>query len=197
MKLLTQTQEQQILGAIRPKEPFGARDRALLVLDLHTGLRSCELCGLNVEHVATRSGARSWLDLPSAIAKGKHSRCVPLNETARAAIDTILRFNADHGFSVAPGAPLLVARDHRRLSTRQLRGLMQRYRERAELDIQASPHTLRHSCASRLASSGVNLRVVQKIMGHARLATVEIYTHATAEEMEEAVSRLDRRQAQA
>ena len=191
MKLLTQVQQRQLLGAIRPQEPFGARDRALLVLDLHTGLRSCELCGLNVENVATRSGARSWLDLPSHIAKGKNNRCVPLNETAQAAILTILRFNAAHGFSVEPGAPLLVARDHRRLSNRQLRGLMQRYRERVDLDIQASPHTLRHSWASRLASLGVSLRVIQKGLGHVRLETVEVYTHTTAEEMEEAVRRLD------
>lgn len=192
MKLLTKAQENQLLGAIRPREPFGVRDRALVILDLHTGLRSCELCGLNVENVAMDEVTpRSWLDLPGRIAKGKNNRCVPLNETAQSAILEILRFNKARGFSVAPGAPLLVTREHKRLPTRSLRDLMQRYRERANLDIKASPHTLRHTNASRLASAGVNLRVIQQNLGHIKLETVELYVHATAEEREDAVRRLD------
>ena len=190
MRIPTPDQARQLLGAIRPREPFGARDFALIVLDMHTGLRAAELCGLNVGHVASSQGPREWLDLPAAIAKGKRGRQIPLNETARKAIAQILRYNAQHGFSVHPDAPLLVTKDHKRLPTRSLRDRIQRYRERVELDLKVSPHSLRHSLASRLASSCGNLRVVQKVLGHVRLNTVEIYTHTDAEEMQQAMDRL-------
>lgn len=190
MKIPTPAQARLLLGAIRPNEPFGARDFALIVLDLHTGLRAAELCGLDVAHVASQHGPREWLDLPAAIAKGGVGRRIPLNETARKAICQLLRYNSRHGFSVAPGAPLLVTRDHQRLSTRSLRDRIQRYRERVDLDIRISPHSFRHSLASRLARSCGNLRVVQQVLGHERLNTVEIYTHTDPQEMEDAMNQL-------
>ena len=190
MKNLTQDQAARLLGGIRPREPFGQRDRALILLALHTGLRSMELCGLDVGHVYTGQQAREWLDLPGAIAKGGKGRLVPLNSVARQAVVELVEFNRRHGFSVAPGEPLLVTRDHRRLPTRAFRALMQRYRERVQLDVRASPHTLRHTMATRLAEEAGNLRVVQRVLGHSRLNTVEMYTHTTPEEMAQALERL-------
>lgn len=190
MKSLTQDQVSRLLDSIREREPFGRRDRALIQLALHTGLRSLKLCGLDVGHVYNGRQPREWLDLPGAIAKGGKGRMVPLNTVARQAVAELVDFNRCHGFSVAAGAPLLVTRDHRRLPTRSLRARIQRYRERAQLDIQASPHTLRHTMATDLASKAGNLRVVQRVLGHAHLNTVEVYTHTTPEEMARAMERL-------
>jgi site-specific recombinase XerD len=190
MKIAKRDEIEILLAGIRPREPFGARNQALLRLALATGLRSCELCGLDIGDVWMQR-PRSWLVVRSVIAKGGHSRSVPLNSRAQMAISDIIKFNQKHGFSVAPEAPLLVTRQHTRLPTRTLRDLMQRYRERVGLDQQISPHVLRHTVASRLANNQANIRVVQEILGHKRLATTEVYLHTTPEELSEAMELLD------
>jgi site-specific recombinase XerD len=102
----------------------------------------------------------------------------------------LLAFNARRGFSVAPEAPLFVNRYYRRMSVRAVQHLVADLRTAAGLDVPATPHSLRHSFASRLAERCGNLRVVQQALGHKRLGTVEIYTHPTREELEAALARL-------
>ena len=187
MRILLPSQEQQLLSAIRPGEPFGPRDRALIVLALHTGLRSHELCGLNVGHVMTWDGfPRQWVEV---VGKGGHQRQVPLNAAARQAVVDLVHFNRSRGFAVAGESPLLVTRAHRRLPTRSLRDLIQRYRERADLDIRCSPHTFRHTMASRLATCA-SLPVVQAALGHKRLSSTQVYTHTTPAQLAAGVERL-------
>ena len=176
MRILLPSQEQRLLSVIRPNEPFGARDRALIVLALHTGLRSHELVALDVGHVMTWDGfPRQWVEVAG---KGGHQRQVPLNAAARQAVVDLVHFNRSRGFAVAGESPLLVTRCHRRLPTRSLRDLIQRYRERADLDVRCSPHTFRHSFASRLASCAP-LPVVQAALGHKRLSSTQVYAHVT------------------
>ena len=187
MRILTPSTVDQLLAAIPQRSPFGARDRALIVFDLHTGLRSCELVALNVGHVLTRDGApREWLEV---IGKGGYHRQVPLNSVARQAILDLVAFNRMRGFTVAPDSPLLVTRCHRRLPTRSLRDILQRHRERADLDVRCSPHSLRHSFASRLAAVAP-LPVVQVALGHARLSSTQVYTHTTPAQLAAGVERL-------
>ena len=100
-----------------------------------------------------------------------------------------MAFNRLRGFSVAGESPLLVTRCHRRLPTRSLRDLIQRYRERADLDVRCSPHTFRHSFASRLAACAP-LPVVQAALGHARLSSTQIYSHVTPAQLAAGVARL-------
>jgi len=73
MKVADRNEMEILLGGIRPREPFGARDHALLRLALATALRSCELCGLNVNDVWSCGKAKSWLLVRSQIAKGGHA----------------------------------------------------------------------------------------------------------------------------
>ena len=176
MRILSPATVDQLLASIPERSPFGARDRALIIFDLHTGLRSHELVALNVGHVLTRDGSpREWLEV---IDKGGFHRQVPLNAAARQAILDLVQFNQSRGFSVAPESPLLVTRCHRRLPTRSLRDIIQRHREWADLDVRCSPHTLRHTFASRLAACAP-LPVVQVALGHARLSSTQVYTHTT------------------
>ena len=187
MKILLPNQEQQLCGAIRPREPFGERDRALIELALHTGLRAHGLCNLDVGQVLTQQAQpRQWLEL---VGKGQHTRTIPLNPKAQQAILDLVDFNRSHGFSIATDAPLLITRDHKRLPTRTLRDRIQRYRERADLDIQPSPHTFRHTMASRLAQVAP-LPVVQTVLGHKRLTSTQIYTHTTPEQLTQWMHRL-------
>ena len=187
MRILSPATVDQLLASIPERSPFGARDKALIVLDLHTGLRSHELVALNVGHVLTREGSpREWLEV---IGKGGFHRQVPLNSAARQAILDLVQFNRSRGFSVAPESPLLVTRCHRRLPTRSLRDIIQRHRERADLDVRCSPHTLRHTFASRLAACAP-LPVVSTALGHKRLSSTQVYTHTTPAQLAAGVARL-------
>lgn len=190
-RILNPEELQALFRAANPRSPFGDRDLAMLILALHTGLRVSELVGLDVSHVAGARGVRHTLELPARLAKGERGRLLPLNRVAREAISDLLDFNQRRGFSVDPGAPLLVNRKHQRLSTRYVQRLMEDLRGRADLDVHATPHTLRHTFASQVARRHGNLRAVQALLGHRRLATVEIYTHVDREELAQAVASLE------
>ena len=187
MRILLPVLERQLLSVIRPGEPFGSRDHALIRFAVHTGLRSAELCALNVGDVLTRDGfARQWVDI---VGKGGLHRQVPVNSAAGRAVVDLVAFNRARGFSVAEVAPLLVTRCHKQLPTRSLRDIIQKYRERADLDVKCSPHTFRHTFASRLAGCA-SLPVVQAALGHRRLSSTQVYSHVTAAQLADGVERL-------
>jgi len=102
MKVLHPTEMRQLVAAVDMTDPFGPRDRALLVFAFHTGLRVSELVGLNVCNVAVNGVPRQALHVPSSLGKGGRERTIPLNETARAAVAAILALNRRRGLSVAP-----------------------------------------------------------------------------------------------
>jgi len=163
--------------------PFGRRDYLLILFLYQTGLRVGECSGLVVHHVYSGGQAREWLHLPAPICKGPRGRVVPLNATARACVEKLIQFNRDRRFSVAPAAPLFQHRKHGPLSIRSIQKLIKRYREIADLDLRATPHTLRHSFASQLLASGGSLVSAQKILDHRRIASTQIYSHASLEQM--------------
>lgn len=187
MHILLPSQEQQLLAAVDPNEPFGPRDRSLIRFTIHTGLRSHELCSLNVDHVLTRDGLpREWVDL---VGKGNCRRRVPLNAVARQCVLDIVQFNRSRGFAVTGESPLLMTRFHKRLPTRSLRDRIQTYRERADLDVKCSPHWFRHTMASRLASRA-SLPVVKSALGHKWLSSTQVYAQVTPAELVAGMDRL-------
>jgi integrase/recombinase XerD len=139
MRILTTDQVRRLLAVISPKTAFGYRDRAMLILALHTGLRVSALSGLPVAHVSHKGQPHQWLPVDRELGKGRKERQVPLNEFAQKAVLAILAFNAKRGFSVEPAAPLLVNRQHEHLNVRAIQRLVQQYREMAGLDIAATP----------------------------------------------------------
>lgn len=100
---------------------------------------------------------------------------VPLNATARACVEKMLKFNRSRGFSTASEAPLFQNRKHRVLSIRSVQKLIEEYRKKADLDVKATPHTLRHTNATALQNAGVPTRVIQQGLGHRHLSTTERY----------------------
>ena len=194
MKTLTLTQQdiRRLLAAIRPGAPFAGRDHNMLTLVLHTGLRVGELSGLEVQDVAWQDQPRHTLSLRAEIAKGSKARVIPLNQTARAALFGLLKFNQSRGFSVAPDAPLLQNRFHRRLSVRDIQRLVQSLRQVAGLDTDSpTPHTLRHVFATSCLQKGAKLPALQRILGHSRLTSSQVYLHPSADDLAEAVQLLD------
>ncbi len=197
MRILSQPQEDQLLGVVNPRSPFGYRDEAMIRFTLQTGLRVSELVGLTVFHVCCRQPqgphrmVRHSLEL-GELAKGGRNRTVPLTAEARQAVAQILAFNKARGFSVAPEAPLFPNRKHQAMSARAAQRMLAGYRERAELDVKATPHTLRHTMASRMIDHDVPTHRVQIALGHRRLSSTQRYLHSSPEQLAAAMARISR-----
>lgn len=186
---LSPSQIRQLLGAVNVRSPFGRRDYLLILFLYQTGLRIGECSGLRVHHVFSQGQAREWLHLPAEICKGPRSRAIPLNATARACVEKQIEFNQQRGFSIEPAAPLFQHRKHGPLSIRSIQKLLERYRDLADLDLRATPHTLRHSFASNMLGSGGSLTSVQKILGHRRIASTQVYAHAGLAQLQKDAAR--------
>lgn len=163
----------QLVGAPQPYDPFWKRDRALLELLYATGCRVSEVSALPLRDL--------HLDERHCLVQGKGSkqRLVPLGEAALAAIREYLKEERPQLAAAAKSPPpwLLLSRRGKRLRREAIWELIKRYVARVGGPGSASPHTLRHSFATHLLSGGADLRQVQELLGHASIATTQIYTH--------------------
>jgi integrase/recombinase XerC len=154
----------------------GLRDRALLELLYSSGLRVSEAAGLDLAGVDRRAGEARVLG------KGRKTRVVPVGRKAVAALDAYLPERATRA---AEGeSALFITRRGRRMAVRTMQE-----RVRALSGGAASPHTLRHSCASHLLESSGDLRAVQELLGHANLSTTQVYTHLDVQHLAAAYDR--------
>jgi len=155
---------------------LAVRDAAVLEILYGAGLRISELCGLGPSDVDLRGG------LVTVLGKRSKIRRVPLGEAAIAAIRAYL----DRGrtFLTGPASPpdaLFLNRRGKRLTPRDARRILER---RLLTDGRAiSPHTLRHAYATHLLEGGADLRAVQELLGHADVATTQLYTHLTKDRL--------------
>jgi len=155
------------------------RDRAILELMYACGLRASEATGLDVGDVDLEEG------LLRARGKGRKERLVPVG---RRAVDAVARYLRDaRGRLVGGGseAALFVNARGGRLSRQGLYKIVQRHARSAGLDGKMSPHTLRHSFATHLLAGGCDLRTLQEMLGHADIATTQMYTHLSAQRLQE------------
>jgi integrase/recombinase XerD len=179
-KAITIDQMASVLAATDGDELQQLRDKALLELLYATGARISEAVALNVDDViAAEPGEVSVIRL---FGKGNKQRIVPVGSYARAAIDAYL-VRARPTFSSrgkATPALFLGARGQR-VSRQNAWLIIRAAAERAELGIEISPHTFRHSFATHLLAGGADVRVVQELLGHSSVATTQIYTLVTAD----------------
>ena len=177
--VLTVEEVESVLQRVAAAGPLGQRDLALLELLYGCGLRASELIGLREGDVDLEGG------LVRCLGKGGKERIVPMG---RPAAEALRRYAHDGRrqllrgrrreqlFLNARGAPL----------TRQgLDYLLRRYVSKAGLQKHVSAHTFRHSFATHLLRGGADLRSVQEMLGHANVATTQIYTHVTVEHLRE------------
>lgn len=172
-EVMSPTQVDQLLGAPRRSDGLWMRDRALLELLYATGCRVSELSNLALRdlHLAERYCI--------CRGKGDKQRIVPLGRRAVEAVERYLR--EERGKlagqrSPAPGWVLLSTRGDR-LRRERIWELLKRYAARVGASPEVSPHSLRHSFATHLLAGGADLRQVQELLGHASIATTQIYTH--------------------
>ncbi|WP_206446331.1 tyrosine recombinase [Agrococcus sp. KRD186] len=158
-------------------DPARLRDRALLELLYATGARISELIALDVDDVA----AIAEHGLLRVTGKGTKQRLVPVGSYARAATDAWLVRGRAAFAAKGRGTPaLLLGARGGRLSRQAAWEIIQRVAEEAGVT-GVSPHTFRHSFATHLLEGGADVRVVQELLGHASVATTQIYTHVTAD----------------
>ena len=179
-KALPLAQVEAILEAAGGDDVQSLRDRALLELLYATGARVSEAVGLNVDDVLGLGDEEG--DLVRLLGKGNKQRIVPLGSYARAAIDAYL-VRARPLLSVRGAAtPALFLGLRGARVSRQNAWLIIRARaEQAGLEVEVSPHSLRHSFATHLLAGGADVRVVQELLGHSSVATTQIYTQVTAD----------------
>jgi integrase/recombinase XerD len=174
-KAISIEQMASVLEAARGETPQALRDTALLELLYATGARISEAVDLNVDDVIDG-------DVVRLFGKGGKQRIVPLGSYARAAIDAYL-VRARPVFSArATSTPaLFLGARGQRVSRQNAWLILRAVAERANLGIEISPHTFRHSFATHLLAGGADVRVVQELLGHSSVATTQIYTLVTAD----------------
>jgi len=171
----------RLLEAPPAGKPMGLRDRAILETIYSAGLRVSELVGINDSDLDLSDG------LVRIRGKGRRERLSPLGTFALQAVQRWLRVRQlANGARPSPQAPVFVSRLGRRLTTRSVARMLEKYLKITGLDLRTTPHTLRHSFATHLLDRGADIRSVQELLGHKSLVTTQIYTHVSTASLREA-----------
>jgi site-specific recombinase XerD len=171
----------RLLDTVPLDNESGLRDRAILELLFSSGLRVSELVNLNRGHVNTKR--REFM----VRGKGQKDRPVFISKAAAERVDDYLATRIDN----LPPLFLSYSRnnvanqtgDYRRLTARSIQRMITKYARLAGITKHVSPHTMRHSFATDLLMNGADLRSVQSMLGHANIATTQVYTHVTDEHL--------------
>jgi integrase/recombinase XerD len=182
-KALSEDEVTRLIEAVGGHEPRDRRDRALLEVLYGTGMRISEAVGLSLGDLALDEGVLR------AFGKGAKERVVPIGRLARAALVDYLgpggrpelvpprwarRGDAEAVFLNTRGG---------RLSRQGGWGIVRRFGDRVGLGDRLTPHVLRHSCATHMLDHGADIRVVQDLLGHASIATTQVYTKVSTERL--------------
>lgn len=184
--ILTEDEQKALLEQPNPRYPTGLRNICMLRLMLNDGLRVGEVVAVKPEHLNLTSGK---LDIREG--KGARDRTVWVNEEdlewirrwkqRRAEVKQEKEWDSPWLFPTLKGT---------QVKTRYMRDLVDRLAEKAKIDKNISPHTLRHTFATDLYRDTGKLRIVQKALGHSDVSTTQIYTHIVDEEVENAIKNL-------
>jgi len=179
-RVLTRDEVNRLLSQPRGMEPLAVRDRALLELMYACGLRASEAVGLELGDVDLEEG------LLRARGKGSKERIVPVGRQALAAVRVYCTGARPLLLGESAGSRLFLNRRGGGLTRQGLYKIVQGHARSAGLAQKMSPHTLRHTFATHLLAGGCDLRSLQEMLGHADLATTQVYTHLSAERLKDA-----------
>lgn len=164
----------RLLQAPSPDDSQGLRDRAILETLYSAGLRVSELAGLNDSDLDFEAG------IVRVRGKGRRERLSPIGSYA---VRALSRWLAQRKLSPrepsGAAAPVFVNKFGRRLTTRSIARMLEKYLKQTGLDSRTTPHSLRHSFATHLLDKGADIRSVQELLGHKSLVTTQIYTHVS------------------
>jgi len=166
--------------ASEEETPISLRDVAMVELLYATGARVAELCGLDVSDIDyDRQTIR-------VLGKGNKERTIPLGNPAMKALNVWLNEGRDSIKNSLSGYAVFLGARGKRIDQRTVRTVVYNALQAIEGIERMGPHALRHSAATHLLEGGADLRTVQEILGHASLATTQIYTHVSTERLQKA-----------
>ena len=180
LELVTAGELERLLKGPKGDEEKALRDRAILELFFSTGLRVSELCSLNRDLDLSR-------DEFSIRGKGQKIRLVFLSPTAKEAIKVYLkkRKGLDEEALFTNVSEINKESKSGRLTSRSIERIVKKYAIEAGISKKVTPHTLRHAFATDLLRNGADIRSVQMMLGHANVATTQVYTHVTDSQLKE------------
>lgn len=173
LDLMSHAELERLLSAPKGADLSALRDKAILELFFSTGLRLAELASLNRDLDLTK-------DEFSIRGKGEKVRVVFLSDEAKGAIKSYLKLRKDMDDAMfIQFGKNKNSKGEMRLTPRSIERLVKKYAIIAGISKKVTPHTLRHSYATDLLQNGADIRSVQMMLGHANIATTQIYTHVT------------------
>lgn len=170
---LSNDEVKKLITAPDAGTPLGMRDKAILEILYASGLRVSEIAGLDIMNVNLEEREIR------VMGKGSKERITLMGKPAVHAIEYYLREGRPKLIGKRSTDALFLNRYGRRLSKRSIEQMLSHYAKAAGLTKRVFPHMIRHSFATHLLDGGADLRVVQELLGHANLATTQIYTHVT------------------
>ncbi len=162
---------------IDDKDPLSIRDQCMMELMYSSGLRLSELVAINLNDI--KLSAKELL----VTGKGSKQRLLPITDSAVSAIKQWLKIRRE--FCLAGEKALFVSKQKNRISVRNVQDRMEKWGLKQALPSHINPHKLRHSFATHMLESSGNLRAVQTLLGHADLATTQVYTHLDFQHLSE------------
>jgi integrase/recombinase XerD len=178
-QVLSRDEVAKLLAAPKGTDPAALRDRTMLELMYACGLRASEAVDLTVGALDLRAGVLR------ARGKGSKERLIPVGREAVAAARAYLERGRPQLVGLRDERHLLVNHRGTGLTRQGLYKIVQRHARAAGLDQKMSPHTLRHTFATHLLAGGCDLRSLQEMLGHADVATTQIYTHLSADRLKD------------
>ena len=173
LDLITSNELGRLMKGPQGDELSALRDRAILELLFSTGLRVSELCSLSSDLDLSR-------DEFSVRGKGDKVRVVFLSSEAKNAVSAYIKKRADMSDALFVGyGKAGKSKDAGRLTPRSVERIVKHYAIKAGITRKVTPHVIRHSFATDLLENGADLRSVQALLGHANIATTQVYTHVT------------------
>ena len=160
--------------------PISKRDAAMLEILYASGARVSELCGLDLEDI---DYARQTIRV---LGKGNKERTIPIGNPAMRALEAWLKDGRDTLAGTKSERAVFLGARGKRIDQRTVRTMVYHALAALEGVEKMGPHALRHSAATHLLEGGADLRTVQEILGHASLATTQIYTHVSTERLQKA-----------
>ncbi len=176
-QVLSRDEVALLLSQPRGGSPAALRDRALLELMYACGLRASEAVGMRLEELDLDEGVLR------ANGKGSKERLVPVGSKAVAALIAYLTVGRPKLVGIRDETHVFVNQRGQGLTRQGLYKIVQRHARSAGLADRMSPHTLRHTFATHLLAGGCDLRSLQEMLGHADIATTQIYTHLSADRL--------------
>ena len=181
-KPLTMEEVDRVLSSVTGDGPRELRDRAFLEFLYATGARVSEACGLDSDDLDLVGG------VVRLFGKGAKERVVPVGSVAVKALQDYMDagrggLRADHWRSPSDRNAVFLTNRGRRLNRQKAWDIVRDAGTRAGLDVELSPHVMRHSCATHMLEHGADLRIVQEMLGHATISTTQVYTKVSGERL--------------